>query len=85
MKTAKLVTRRIRPLYRHDCDECRFLGRLDGKDLYCCSRTGDFTARFGSGESQYGSLGTLTPGGSPYSLARQLLDRRLPPNEYMTA
>lgn len=85
MKTAKLVARMVRPLYQHDCDECRFLGRLDGKDLYCCSRTGEFTARHGNEDHQYGSLGTLTPEGTQYSLARQLLDRRLPANAYITA
>lgn len=55
------------PLYEHDCDQCKFLGRfesdksLDGKkttfDLYLCGDTESPTvvARYGVGPSEYKS------------------------------
>ena len=26
------------PLYKHDCDNCKFLATLNNKDLYVCAR-----------------------------------------------
>lgn len=85
-KVAKLVRRAVRPVHTHDCAQCRFLGRLNGEDLYHCPNDGSFIRRFGSEGGQYGSLGSMTPPGSPYALAAVLLQRRLggqiPANEY---
>lgn len=74
-KVAKIVERNVKPAHAHDCADCRFLGRLNGEDLYACRKTGratEYLRRFGSHEADYGSLGDLTPEGSPYSLARQI-------------
>jgi hypothetical protein len=71
-KIAKIVTRNVRPCYSHDCSCCRFLGRLDGQDLYFCPVEGSYLARYGSQGHQMGTLGNLTPEGTPYSLARTL-------------
>ena len=90
MKTAKLVARNVKPVHTHDCSACRFLGRLNGKDLYVCHRATDtggrkvqeFVARFGSSDREYTSLGDWTPEGTEYSLAAEILRRGLPPNAY---
>jgi hypothetical protein len=92
MKVAKLVARNVRPVHSHDCSTCKFLGRLDGRDLYVCSRAAstdgtrmrEFVARFGPTDREYTSLGDWTPEGTEYSLARQILLRGLPPNAYRT-
>jgi hypothetical protein len=83
-KKAKLVRRNVKPAFEHDCPKCRFLGSLDGQDLWYCEASGDYIRRFGSEPSENGSLGCLTPPGSPYSLAHQIVVRRLPPAAYVT-
>lgn len=80
-KVAKLISRNVTPKFTHDCDRCRFLGRLNGEDLYVCEN-GEFSARFGNHGQEYRSLGELTPPGSPYSLALQIARRGIGPNEY---
>lgn len=85
-KVAKLVSRSlVRPVFTHDCGACRFLGRLDGHDLYFCPTHGEYSARYGNEPHQYSSLGDFTPPGSPVSLARQLNERHLPPRAYRSA
>ena len=78
---AKLVSRNVAPIHAHDCGCCRFVGRLDGKDLYI-DRDGSYLARYGSEDYEYRSLGDLTPAGSPYALASVLAKRGGAPNEY---
>jgi hypothetical protein len=88
MATAKLVSRNVSPIHSHDCNQCRFVGRLDGKDLYVCRKPGlpiEYIARFGSTDREYTSLGDWTPEGTEYNLAKQIEARRLPPNQYRTA
>jgi len=82
-KTARLVARNAHPVFTHDCEACRFVGRLDAEDLYVCSN-GDFLRRFGSEPHENGSLGTLAPEGSPYSLILAIVTRGLPPRVYTT-
>ncbi len=82
MKKAKLVERNVKPVFQHDCECCKFLGRLNGEDLYSCPLQGEFVRRFGNEPSENGSLGDFTPQGSPYSLAAEIVRRGLPPNEY---
>lgn len=86
-KVAKLQSRNVRPVHKHDCACCRFLGRLNGEDLYYCIRHGEYIRRFGSREPDYGSLGDFTPPGSPYALAAKLWEKvrenpNLIPNAY---
>ena len=83
---AKLVDRNVSPKFEHDCECCRFVGRLDGKDLYACKRPEgmNFIVRFGDEPHQNGSLGHWTPSGTPYALAAVLVRRGGPPAEYVT-
>ena len=82
MAKAKMVHGYAEPKFEHDCDQCRFLGRLDGEDLYVCQ--GGYTRRFGDEPHANGSLGELTPPGTPYAFAAALQERDLPPAEYRT-
>lgn len=84
MKIAKLVVRNILPRFQHDCQSCRFLGNVNGRDLWVCSKGSgnEFSSRYGSDEAEYGSLGDLTPAGTDYALAAAIVKRGLPPNEY---
>ncbi len=84
IKTARLVARNVKPVFQHDCDVCRFVGRLDGHDLYLCAGDGSYIRRFGDRDHENGSLGTMTPEGSAYSLIRTLVLRGLIGNEYRT-
>ncbi len=49
------------PLFTHDCDNCKFLGRYDGHDLYVCpsrerpSRMWSVLARYGNDGPEYAS------------------------------
>lgn len=93
---AKIVSRNVAPTFTHDCDACRFLGSLDGVDLYHCPNGafvmyGDLVRRFSSEPSDYGSIPAVIAGqchngdGSPYSLALVLALRPDGPrNAYMT-
>ncbi len=85
MKVAKLVSKRtVSPVHAHDCEHCKFLGRVNGQDLYACvtARGVEYSARYGSEGPQYSSLGSFTPEGSPVALAKALHERGLPPREY---
>jgi hypothetical protein len=48
-----------KPLFRHDCDKCVFLGTLNRKDLYVCpigdKQIGTLVARASSVPSDYAS------------------------------
>jgi hypothetical protein len=78
MKKARMVSTHAVRKFVHDCDNCEFLGTLDGQDLYACKteRGVEYSARFGDEGHQYGSLGSLCPEGTPYALAQALLARR---------
>lgn len=65
-----------RPCFAHDCQDCQFLGRLNGEDLYCCKRDGSYVRRYGHLGSEFGSAGEYAPEGSPYALAKILWERR---------
>ena len=83
-KIAKLVNRNGHPHFTHDCEHCRFLGVLNGEDLYVCQNTGEYTRRFGNEPADNGSLGTLAPAGTPYALAKILAIRGGTPSEYIS-
>ena len=57
---AKLVSNLTFPKFQHDCNKCRFLGRLDGEDIYVCTEgnMGITTFIFRNGDSghEYSSL-----------------------------
>lgn len=81
----------VAPALPHDCPACRFLGTLDGEDLYVCDRRVfgsadpvEYIRRFGKEDHEYGSLGDYAPPGSAYSLAKALAERKLPPRKYVT-
>jgi hypothetical protein len=81
MKKATLVARNVKPSHEHDCGACRFLGQLDGSDLYVCEQHIDLVARHGvDGEYRSVPLGLAMAfhrdDGSVYSFAQKLLDRR---------
>ena len=70
------------PIFLHDCKACRFLGRINGRDLYFCPNGNDYLARFGSKGEEYTSLGNHTPSGSVYNLARKIMAAKVPPRVY---
>jgi len=88
MKIAKLVARNVQPIHDHDCACCRFIGRLDGEDLYHC-RSGSVIARRGSDGPEYRCLpfdvmpavGSF-PAGTVYAFIAVIIARKLPPNAY---
>lgn len=51
----------IAPKFKHDCDKCRFLGRLKGQDAYVCRSSIDadedsFILRYGDEGWAYSSI-----------------------------
>jgi hypothetical protein len=42
-----------KPMFKHDCDKCKFLGTYKRRDLYVCDT--DLVARFGDGGDEYES------------------------------
>ena len=47
----------VEPRYEHDCEECQFLTRYAGRDIYRCPQMGNPTivARYGSDGAEYES------------------------------
>lgn len=86
MAIAKLIQRNVRPVHKHDCTKCEFLGRLDGKDLYFCRAEDAFTSRYGSEPSANASRAArfARSPGEDFTLARALLARNQTPNSYIT-
>lgn len=41
------------PIFAHDCDECLFLGRVDGGDAYVCDKQGYRTLLLRDGDSPH--------------------------------
>jgi len=82
MSTASIASRNVSPTFQHDCDCCRFLGSLDGADLYVCKD--GYVRRFGNDGPEYGSLGNLAPAGTPYALAAKLVKLGRAPHAYRT-
>jgi len=82
MSIATITARNINPTFAHDCDGCRFLGSLNGEDLYVCAD--GYIRRFGNEGSEYGSLGDLAPAGTPYAFAAKLAQMNRPPHAYAT-
>ena len=86
VKRAQLVSRDpATPHFTHDCDKCRYLGRLNGEDLYYCETHDEYVRRFGHMGPCYGSVsadlvhGTLFFTGTPYAFAALLSTRKMPP------
>ena len=77
------------PHFAHDCDQCKYLGRLNGEDLYYCEGHDEFIRRFGDDGPDYGAMpadaifGTHQFTGTPYALASQLHLRQVPPHEWV--
>ena len=42
-----------KPIYEHDCEECKFLGVYDNHDLYVCNN--EIVARYGENPWNYKS------------------------------
>lgn len=86
MAIAKLVCRNVGPMYRHDCESCKFVGRLDDRDIYVCFEDSTFVVRFGSRPGENGAHAAIHPPepGSIYALARALVDRDEAPAAYIT-
>jgi len=82
MSTATITDRNVSPTFTHDCEDCLFLGSLDGDDLYVCKD--GYTRRFGNDGEQCGSLGSLAPAGTPYAFAAKLAQSGRPPHAYTT-
>lgn len=40
-----------KPMFKHDCDKCKYLGSLPHGDMYCCTDTVIF--RYGSEGEEY--------------------------------
>jgi len=83
---ARLVTRNVKPVWVHDCTQCRFVGRYRDYDLYVCctvpildrdeSET-TYLARFGDDPASYRSLGNYSARGTIYNLIRILASREV--------
>lgn len=88
-----MKTQTVSPLYKHECNECRFLGILDNKDLYSCTVNNNKTFIIRSGDTGYSytSVGDdlipLLPKGDPYRLLNTLDKKRAwdKPRVYITA
>lgn len=87
-KIAYATGTKVKPVHKHDCRDCKFLGALESRsvgqlDLYACEKrnpnTGhefvEYVARHGSEPDAYGS-GPAMIVGSPYSLAEKLWEKR---------
>lgn len=48
------MTQAITPRFKHDCTNCKFVGRLDGQDAYIC--TSSVVLRKSSDGSDYDSV-----------------------------
>lgn len=56
-------------LFEHDCDNCKYLGHYEGRDLYVCKGSFETTviARFGEDNADYASgLIFATPTGNKW-------------------
>lgn len=42
-------------MYRHDCNQCKYLGSYEGSDLYFCEREPTVIARYSSDPPDYSS------------------------------
>jgi hypothetical protein len=47
---------RKRPRYKHDCDNCIYVGRIDEYDIYYCSHSTSVVARYSDEGPDYTSL-----------------------------
>ena len=43
------------PVFKHDCDDCKFMGHVMNHDLYCCSNLGSIIMRYSSEGKDYHS------------------------------
>lgn len=84
IKTARCIVANVAPLLPHDCPRCRFLGRLNGNDLYACGN--ELVVRFGWEEHEYRcwDSNVAAPEGSEFALAKKLQLRRLRPGRTTT-
>ena len=74
----------IKPLYKHDCNNCTFLGTFNNEDLYFCKQGGhiptlivryssdgpDYSSGFQFGEREKNNLNSSI--GEAYRLAKKL-------------
>lgn len=58
----------ITPKFKHDCDKCRFVGRLEGKDAYIC--TSSVILRYGDDGHEYDSVPKELAEGNMLSLLK---------------
>ena len=76
------------PHFAHDCDQCKYLGRLNGEDLYYCPQDDTFIRRFGDRDEENGAMaadlawGGYIPG-TPYAFASLVQARQLPALEWV--
>jgi len=90
---AKFVSGNVSPRFEHDCDKCKFLGILDGNDLYSCVEGNmgrkTYIVRDGNDGPEYRSMPAEAvrhfPDGIAYKLA-EILDNKSDnkPNRYVT-
>lgn len=90
MAIAKFVSFVSAPRFQHDCNKCRFLGILNGDDLYTCEGVGGKTyiLRHGHEDSNNSAMEEHAipyfPEGHPYRLAVKLAELGKPPAMYET-
>lgn len=62
----------MKPKFTHDCEECKFIGRLDGHDCYVHESPSQVTyvKRYGSDGPEYGSHSFLRHSHSEHPTAR---------------
>lgn len=77
-KIARPVAVASSPIHQHDCEDCMFLGSIDGKDMYHCAADGCYIKRTGSRPEQNGALSmdfAPFPPGTEYALAMEIHNR----------
>jgi hypothetical protein len=63
-----------KPIFKHDCSSCKFLGTYKDRDLYVCHTT--LVARFGNGGHEYESGIALIPHNLWIAEAARLAEER---------
>lgn len=91
MPVARLVSKSvIAPSHEHDCDRCKLIGSLDGKDLYYCPVFGgnaEVVVRSSSEPSDVSAWGLdwgMPPAGTHLAAAFAILARGVQPHAYRT-
>lgn len=71
-----MINQTDKPIHKHDCDRCVFLGSFNGEDLYYCPTYDKSFPKGWTLISRYGVDGDYCSGGWKTSLPQMLEARR---------